>query len=161
MAEQEGVEPIEEDFIDIQSIKPNRKKRPRKKSSRTTEAIPTETVAAIIAAYMTCQFDTDRQIAEHFGVSSGSMTRIKRKIPPEILERFAKIKAFNFDSLILEAIQEGLKANIRISKQTSNEVWMDKQSAAELATLTGVTADKTLRLIEIINSSQPEEVEVL
>jgi transposase-like protein len=62
--------------------------------------------------------------------------------------------AQSLDALLLEAVSQSLITQIAILKVASDEKWIRKQSAGELATFYGVSFDKAVRLLEAFNAAR-------
>lgn len=122
--------------------------------SITTDA----TRATIIALILSAQFTTDSEIAKVARVSSSTVSRIKSAIPSHILKRVDEVKKDVITELVQENLTEMMLSNIRIAKVTEDEIWLKKQSAAELTTLLGVQADKAFRILIAIDAAEEARI---
>jgi DNA-binding transcriptional ArsR family regulator len=117
--------------------------------------IPDTTRAAILAALLDGQAVT--QVAEAFKLPHGTVSRLKKAIPAERLVEVERKKGEDIADLIAATLKASFEARQNILKQTENVKWLNEQSAAELATLYGVAADKEFRVLEAIENAQTTE----
>jgi hypothetical protein len=122
--------------------------------ARGRETCP-EVQAAVMAALLAGQGVCE--VAEQFKIDKSVVSRIKGRIPRDKLQQLATKKGEDFESLIETYLREILITLATQAKFFRNETWMEKQPAAELATLHGVQADKAFRLFEAIE--QAHEIE--
>lgn len=114
--------------------------------------ISDEKRAAVLAALLEGQAVT--KVAEDYKIDKGTVSRLKKKIPAEKLQEVATKKGEAIADLIAETLEASFQARKNILKQTEDAAWLNKQSASELATLYGVTADKEFRVLEAIENAR-------
>jgi|ERR1041384_3740112 hypothetical protein len=108
-------------------------------------------------------------ISSETGVSEATISRLKRKIPDEVLLRFEterqsleaeraelERKKNSIPNLIEQHLVASLIAAAKIMQQVHDPEWIAKQSAAELAVLYGVTSDKAFRILEAIERANEQ-----
>lgn len=101
------------------------------------------------------------EVAQQFQVSKATVSRIKATIDHDTLKQIETKKGEDFGELLGDYLRETL---ITLSEQTiffRNEEWLKQQTAADVAVLHGVAADKAIRLLEAIeqaNGHSAEEV---
>ena len=115
-----------------------------------------ETRAAAMAALLEGQGVSE--VAKKYQLPQSTVSRLKRQIPKDELDKVGTKKRENISELISTHLEESLRATTRIAQQTNNGKWLSEQSASELATLFGVITDKTVRILEAIeNASSRQE----
>lgn len=114
--------------------------------------IPDGTKAAVIAALLEGQAVS--QVAATYKVSEASASRLRKAIPADRLKEVEIKKGKDLAELIVANLEASFEARKNILRQTENADWLNKQSAAELATLYGVAADKEFRVLEAIENAQ-------
>jgi transposase-like protein len=110
--------------------------------------------AAIVAALLAGQGVSD--VARKFKIDKSIVCRLRKKIPKDLLQRLATKQTDALDDLFSELLTAQLKTLRFVQDFVRTErglAWLEKQSAAELATFTGITEDKAFRLCE---ASQPD-----
>lgn len=107
--------------------------------------ISDEVRAAVVAALLTGQGAT--QVAEAYNISEASVSRIKRSIDPAELEELETQKKDTLSELILGLVETNIETLTAQSLAFRDTAFIRKNSAAELATLYGVVADKTIRIL--------------
>lgn len=117
--------------------------------------IPDEKKAVVLAALL--QGQGVNEISRNYQIPIASVSRIKKLIPADRLEQVGIQKADRLADLIALNLEASFEARQNILKQTENADWLNKQSAAELATLYGVAADKEFRVLEAIENAQPKD----
>lgn len=118
-------------------------------------ALPDDKKAIVLAALLAGQ--GVNQIAERYNMPKSTVSRLKKAIPKEQLEQVGTQKGEHLADLIAANLEASMKARENILNQTKNVEWLNRQSAAELATLYGVAADKEFRVLEAIENAQPAE----
>lgn len=114
--------------------------------------IPDSTKAAVIAALLEGQAVS--QVAATYKVSEATASRLRKALPVEKLKEVETKKGQDLADLIATNLEVSFQARQNILRQTQNADWLSKQSASELATLYGVTADKDFRVLEAIENAQ-------
>ncbi len=111
--------------------------------------------AVVLAALLAGQ--GVNEISSTYNIPKSTVSRLKATIPKEQLEQVGTQKAENLADLIAKNLEASFQARANILKQTENADWLNKQSAAELATLYGVAADKEFRVLEAIQNAQSQD----
>jgi transposase len=117
-----------------------------------------ETRARVIAHLFTGMLPA--QISEVTGVSEATISRLRRKIPEEVLnhlqierEKLETERAeFERDrssitTLIEKHLEASLKACVKIMEQVNDRDWINRQPADALALFYGVATDKAVRIL--------------
>ena len=124
-----------------------------------------ETTRAIIVAHLFAGI-LPAQISEETGVSEATISRLKRKIPEEVLKRFESDRQ-NIETeraeleseknsipiLIGKHLEASLKACAKIMDQAQDDEWRNRHSASELAAFYRVASDKAFRILEAIEQA--------
>jgi hypothetical protein len=108
--------------------------------------------ARATAALLAGQTGTEAAAAAQ--VSTATVSRIKRDLSPETLQAIESKKDADFNELLatyLEEILETLTCQIRFARDPQ---WLREQTAAQLALLHGICADKAFRLLEARDRAQ-------
>lgn len=113
-----------------------------------------EKKAVVLSALLTGQ--GVNEIAKTYQIPKATVSRLKKTIPVEQLEQVGTQKADRIAELIAKNLEASFQARENILKQTENAEWLNKQSAAELATLYGVAADKEFRVLEAIQTAHEQ-----
>lgn len=110
-----------------------------------------ETKSAVMAALLTGQ--SVSSVAEEYKLPRGTVAYWSAQLNPPIDQTDPNIKKDIGDKLLtyLSAALDTLTAQVRFF---ADEEWLRKQPASELAVLHGVTADKTIRLLEALSAGQ-------
>lgn len=111
--------------------------------------------AAVMAALLAGQ--GVGEVATQFKLDKSLVSRIKASLPVEKLQQVATKKENDFGEMLGEYLTETLTTLTAQAVFFRNEAWLNKQPAAELATLHGVQADKTIRLLEAIERANGGE----
>jgi len=98
-----------------------------------------------MAALLTGQ--TVAQVATTYHLDKSVVSRWRRKIDPEQLQRVATEKGETLEWLLLDYVQTNLRTLKAQSIEAGRAQYVQKQSASELAVLHGVLADKTVRIL--------------
>ena len=113
------------------------------------------TKAAVMAALLAGQAVSE--IAKQYKVPEPTIRSWKsRQTNGEGVASVATQKRERIGELLVEYLEEGLvtlKAQLKVFR---DENWLKSQPASELAVLHGVVADKGIRLLEAISSSDSE-----
>lgn len=118
------------------------------KGSRTSDAVR----AAVIASLLEGQAVT--KVADDYKIDKSTVSRIKKAIPPELLQQVATKKDLDIAGKIVDHLNASFEALSNILAITRNNAWLSKQSASDLATFSGVTADKVFRVLQAIEDAQ-------
>lgn len=108
---------------------------------------PNETRAAVIAALLAGQ--GVNEVARQYKISAATVSRIKKELPNETLQRIETEKKERLVDLVENHLRASLKAAVEIAEQAHDHPWRARQSAENLAVFYGVLTDKSLRLVEV------------
>ena len=111
-----------------------------KKHSDDTKA---KVVAALLAGCGVVE------IAREMNLPHQSVTNYKNGIPEDKLGEIRRKKGERIDDLVYDYLVQNLETLRAQSRIVSDESYINKQPAGEMATLHGVIADKTVRLLEV------------
>lgn len=90
------------------------------------------------------------EIAREFNLPESSVRNWKRTLTPEQIAEINARKGQRLDDLVFDYLQENLTTLRAQSKLLRDESYVAQQPANEMATLHGVMADKTIRLLEAV-----------
>src|ERR1043165_7065690 len=118
--------------------------------------------AQVMAALMA---EGPSAVAARFNIPLGTVKRwnadrqvIMRPVEGEVLERSdpeRSAKKARIASLIIQHMESNLETLIHLSEWArSNDEWLCKQSASDVAILFGVVSDKTHRLLEAMVTTE-------
>jgi len=118
-----------------------------------------DTKAEVMAALLQGQRVTN--IADEYDIPqstvSGWKKKVQQKADMDLDDQAIQKKEAELGGLLMEYLQENVKALRAQAEQFSDEEWLKKQSASEVATLHGVMTDKAVRLLEALSASdQPD-----
>lgn len=122
-------------------------------------AHPDETKAKVIAALLAgCGVV---EIARELDLPHQSVTNYKKELSDDRLSEIRRKKGERIDDLVYDYLLQNLETLRTQSKVVSDESYIHKQPAGEMATLHGVIADKTVRLLEVTTGSpvNPRQIE--
>lgn len=111
------------------------------------KAHPDETKAKVIAALLAGVGVVE--IARELGLPHNTVSNYKTEIPEDKLDELRRKKGARIDDLVYDYLVQNLETLRTQSKIMSDESYIKKQPAGEMATLHGVMADKTVRLLEV------------
>jgi transposase-like protein len=94
------------------------------------------------------------EVARDLDLPESSIRNWKRTLTPEQIAEINARKGQRLDDLVFDYLQENLTTLRAQSKLLRDESYVTKQPASEMATLHGVMADKTIRLLEAVAGSQ-------
>ena len=121
-----------------------------------------ETRAAVMAALLSGQ--GVREVSRQYHLDSGLVSKWKKKIPRQQWTQLDAKKQQDFSELLNRYLKSIFEANIFVNEFIQgkcNSRYLQKQSAAELATFTGVNADKGVRFFEASEiAKQSESLEI-
>lgn len=134
-------------------------KKAKEPSTSQGAKTPPEVVAHIIGAYLSGQFQNNYEIAIHIGTSESNVKKIIQAIPPEYVT--LKDAAVNAEiaNAVVDFIKDGFKSLRAIDEHIQDKTWLMNQSAAEIATLYGVKADKLMKIMELIERANTVKAE--
>lgn len=110
-----------------------------------------DTKAAVMAALLEGQ--SIRQVADEYDIPRGTVGNWARKARNQGVSGVSDTKKEEIGDLLVEYLQENMKALRTQAEQFSDEEWLEKQSASEAATLHGVMTDKAVRLLEALSAN--------
>lgn len=109
-----------------------------------------ETKAKVIAALLAgCGVV---EIAREMNIPHNTVSDYKKEIPEEKFDELRRKKGERLDDLVYDYLVQNLETLRAQSKAVSDESYINQQPAGEMATLHGVIADKTIRLLEVTTS---------
>ncbi len=114
--------------------------------------IPDSTRAAVMAALLEGQAVT--KVADDYKIPQSSVSRLKKAIPQAQLDAIGCKKEIDIAGKVAAHLNASFEALTNILAVTKNESWLNKQNASDLATFSGVTADKVFRVLEAIENAQ-------
>jgi hypothetical protein len=114
--------------------------------------IPDSTRAAVVAALLEGQAVT--KVADDYKIDKATVSRLKKAIPAELLQEVATKKEIDIAGKIADHLNASFEALTNILAVTKDAAWLNKQNASDLATFSGVTADKVFRVLEAIENAQ-------
>lgn len=112
-----------------------------------------QTRAQVMAALLAGQ--SVSAVASEYKVPRGTISRWRAQAS-EIIEAERAQKSTSIDVLLREYLEANLTALREQTKVFSDERWLKKQDASEVAVLHGVLADKAVRLLEAFGG-EPED----
>jgi hypothetical protein len=89
------------------------------------------------------------EIAREMDLPQSTVSTYKAEIPEDKFDTLRYKKGARLDDLVYDYLVQNLETLRAQSKAASDESYIHKQPAGELATLHGVMADKTIRLLEV------------
>lgn len=119
--------------------------------------IADDTRAAVMAALLEGQAVT--KVADDYKLSKATVSRLRSEIPAEALEQIETKKQIDIAGKIADHLDASFEALTNILAVTRNDAWLSKQNASDLATFSGVTADKVFRVLEAIENAQANKDE--
>jgi regulator of protease activity HflC (stomatin/prohibitin superfamily) len=117
--------------------------------------IPDSTRAAVVAALLEGQAVT--KVADDYKIDKATVSRLKKAIPAALLQEVATKKEIDIAGKIADHLNASFEALTNILAVTKDNAWLTKQNASDLATFSGVTADKVFRVLEAIENAQATE----
>jgi len=97
------------------------------------------------------------EIARELNIPHQSVSNYKKEIPKDKLGELRQKKGERLDDLVYDYLVQNLETLRAQSKAVSDESYINQQPAGEMATLHGVIADKTIRLLEVTTSHTPNQ----
>lgn len=114
-----------------------------------------ETKAAVMAALLTGQ--SINEVARAYQIPRGTVASWSREISRPSIQDDTQKRAIG--DLLIGYVKESLHTLQAQVKAVGDEEWIKKQPASEIAVLHGVIADKTIRLLEALATSEDDPVE--
>src|SRR5688500_14626915 len=105
-----------------------------------------ELKAAVLAALLTGQ--GVNEVARQYSLDPSIVSRWRKTLPADQLQQLATEKRDEIGDLLVCYLRENLTTLQVQVRHFRNEVWLQDQSASELAVLHGVLTDKSVRLLE-------------
>jgi Homeodomain-like domain-containing protein len=90
------------------------------------------------------------EVARELNLPESSIRNWKRTLTPEQIAEVNAKKGQRLDDLVFDYLQENLTTLRAQSKLLRDAAYVAQQPASEMATLHGVMADKTIRLLEAV-----------
>ena len=120
---------------------------------------PPELKSEIIAALLAGS--TVSEICGKFEVPQSTVSSFKAELPKDIFDSIRLKKGERLDELVYQCLVRNLTALDKQAEIASDPEYIRKQPAGELATLYGVMADKTLRLLTATTGQgvEPKQIE--
>jgi transposase-like protein len=98
------------------------------------------------------------EIAREMKLPHNTVSDYKKEIPEEKFDELRRKKGERLDDLVYDYLVQNLETLRAQSKAVSDASYINEQPAGEMATLHGVIADKTIRLLEVTTShSSPSQ----
>jgi len=115
-----------------------------------------DTKAAVMAALLQGQSVTS--VSKEYDIPKGTVSGWKSKAEDAAGDSLEQMPTQKRDSevgkLLIQYLQTNLDALQEQAEQFSDREWLQKQSAAEVATLHGVMTDKAVRLLEALSANE-------
>lgn len=101
------------------------------------------------------------EVARELNLPHNTVSQYRSQIPEGKLDELRRKKGARIDDLVYDYLVQNLETLRAQSKSVSDENYIKSQPAGELATLHGVIADKTVRLLEVATNpaTHPRELE--
>jgi len=91
-------------------------------------------------------------LADKYGVSLATVTRSKQKyLTAEMLEKMEEQKAAVLGDLMIQSLEAGIEATVRIADTTKDQGWLHTQNAGDLGKMYGIISDKVVRVAEAMD----------
>lgn len=148
---------VEQISISTNIIKSNGKQKDKNSHGGPREKTPPEVLGAIIGAYLSGKFASQSDIARELGISEDTVGKTISKIPKD----YVPVRDENINQRVsektLEFLESGLDALANISRMTQNQEWLMTQPADKMAVFYGVTADKVMKIMELIERANSDD----
>jgi transposase-like protein len=119
-----------------------------------SDQVKAQALAALLAG------QSPSEVARAFGIPTGTLKSWKsRQLRGESVATVATDVRERIGLLLTGYIEETLATLIAQQKAFRHEEWLYKQSAAEAATLHGVSVDKVVRILEALEDSEESELD--
>jgi transposase-like protein len=111
-----------------------------------------ETKAAVLAALLAGQ--SISEVSGRYNIPEGTVKAWKSRTVNNGggVATVATPKKERIGELLVELVETEIETLIHMSKAQRDEKWFNKQSAADIAVLKGVTKDKLMRILEAFES---------
>ncbi len=143
--------------ISTNSGKSNGKQKIKNSHGGPREKIPPEILGSIIGAYLSGKFASQSEIARELNISEDMVGKTVSNIPKE----YIPVRDENINQRVsektLEFLESGLDALANISRMTENQEWLLTQPADKMAVFYGVTADKVMKIMELIERANSSD----
>ena len=116
-----------------------------------------DTKAAVMASLLEGQ--AIRKVADEYDIPRSTVGNWARKAKEQGVQGVPDEKKSEIGDLLTEYLAENIKTLQKQAEQFSDEEWLKKQSAAEVATLHGVMTDKAVRLLEALSANDQADAE--
>lgn len=121
---------------------------------------PAEVKAQVMAALLAGQ--SVNAASKQYRIPKGTISGWKQRGPGMFDEGVAgvatqKREMEEMSALLLQLVRAELKSLIAQAEHTSDKRWLNRQEAAQLATLHGVSHDKIFRLIEALDRAESSD----
>lgn len=112
-----------------------------------SDEVKAKVIAALLAGCGVCE------IARELNLPHNTVSDYKAEIPEDKFDELRRKKGARIDDLVYDYLVQNLETLRVQSKVLSDEGYIKKQPASEMATLHGVMADKTVRLLEVTTNN--------
>ena len=96
------------------------------------------------------------EVARQFELDLSIISRWGKQIP-QVLQAVATQKNRDFGNMLGSYLEELIKTAVEQQKHFRDKEWLQRQNAADIAVLHGVSIDKGIRLFEAANRAQEAE----
>lgn len=90
------------------------------------------------------------EVAKQYKLPQSSVSRIKQEIDIQKLDEVGFKKEFDLNASIIGFLKENLETLTAIARETRKPEYIKEQPASEIATLYGVIADKSFRILSAL-----------
>jgi transposase-like protein len=118
------------------------------------KAHPPELKAMVLASL--AAGTSPAEVARQFELDLSIISRWGKQIP-QVLQAVATQKNRDFGNMLGSYLEELIKTAVEQQKHFRDKEWLQRQNAADIAVLHGVSIDKGIRLFEAANRAQEAE----
>jgi len=118
------------------------------------KAHPPELKAIVLASL--AAGTSPAEVARQFELDLSTISRWGKQIP-QVLQAVATQKKRDFGDMLGSYLEELIKTAVEQQKHFRDKEWLQRQNAADIAVLHGVSIDKGIRLFEAANRAQEAE----
>jgi len=118
------------------------------------KAHPPELKAMVLASL--AAGTSPAEVARQFELDLSTISRWGKQIP-QVLQAVATQKKRDFGDMLGSYLEELIKTAVEQQKHFRDKEWLQRQNAADIAVLHGVSIDKGIRLFEAANRAQEAE----
>jgi len=118
------------------------------------KAHPPELKAMVLASL--AAGTSPAEVARQFELDLSIISRWGKQIP-QVLQAVATQKKRDFGDMLGSYLEELIKTAVEQQKHFRDKEWLQRQNAADIAVLHGVSIDKGIRLFEAANRAQEAE----